>query len=341
MTTMAWDSVPWFTEGGAEHSSEIARVLAFAAFSGAQGIIGGGDLRVQALGTPAAAVQVMPGAAAILNRSRGSTYEAYAARLPAADTVPIAGTGASARSDLIIARVENPYSYGETWPQPKDAATGPYVFTRVISGVPKTTTDVREVRPNDSAITLARIDIPANTSAITGSMIKSLREMANPRRRRVLRSLQGVWDQPDEVGNIRQPAYEMFPDGAKWMLEIPDWASSMTIMATWAQLDQRNAADSYGFLKVGIGGVEGQLDGGAVLLATPATRYLCQYRGGQRYTLVSGGTLSIPRFMRGGVWPFIMQGSGAKDYKGLLEADGGSAVFLDVEFVESPHEDQI
>ncbi|MGA5135223.1 hypothetical protein ACPCTO_36150 [Streptomyces olivoreticuli] len=340
---MAWDSVPWFTEGGAEHSSEIARVLAYAAFSGAQGIIGGGDLRVRALDTPAPAVQVMPGAAAILNRARGSTYQAYAARLPAADEVPIAGTGASARSDLIVARVENPYSYGETWPQPKDKANGPYVFTRVISGVPRSTTDVRQVRPGDSAITLARIDIPPQTSAITGSMVKSLREMANPRRRRVVRSLQGVWDEAkmDEVGNIHYPAFEMFPDGANWDLEIPEWASSMTMIATWAQLDQRNEADSYGYLQVGVGGVEGQPDSTAMLLKTPTTRYNCSFRGGQRYTFVAGGTVNIPAFMRGKVYPFILQGSGDPKRKGLLEADGGSAVFLDVEFVENPHEDEI
>ncbi|RLU86353.1 hypothetical protein CTZ27_25180 [Streptomyces griseocarneus] len=340
---MSWDSVPWFTEGGAEHSSEIARVLAYAAFSGAQGIIGGGDLRVRALNTPAPAVQVMPGAAAILNRAPGSTYQAYAARLPIAEEVPIAGTGAAARSDLIVARVENPYSYGETWPQPKDKANGPYVFTRVISGVPKSTTDVRQVRPGDSAITLARIDIPPQTSVVTGSMVKSLREMANPRRRRVVRSLQGVWDESkmDEVGDIHYPEFEEFPDGANWDLEIPEWASSMTVIATWAQLDQRNEADSYGYLQVGVGGVEGQPDSTPMLLKSPTTRYNCSFRGGQRYTFVAGGIVNIPAAMRGNVYPFILQGSGDPKRKGLLEADGGSAVFLDVEFVEDAHEDEI
>ncbi|WP_370419017.1 hypothetical protein AB8O64_11220 [Streptomyces sp. QH1-20] len=329
---MAWDSVPWFTEGGAEHSSEIARVLAYAAFAGSEGIIGGGDLRVRALPSPAAAVQVMPGAAAILNRARGATYQAYAARLPAADEIPIAGTGAAGRSDLIIARIENPYSYGETWPQPADKAAGPYIFTRVISGVSKSVKSVRQVRSGDSAITLARIDIPPNTSTITPAMITSLREMANPRRRRVVRALRGVWEaeRMDEVGNIKYPEFEMFPDGARWDLEVPEWATSATVMATWAGLDQRNSADSYGYLRVRMGS-----------LTTAATRFNCTYRGGQRYTFVGGGTLAVPPGLRGTVQTVTLEGAGAPDYRGVLEADGGASVFLDVEFAEDPHEDAI
>lgn len=328
---MPWDSVPWFTEGGAEHSSEVARLLAYAAFAGAEGIIGNSDLQVKALSTPGSSVQVTTGACAILNRAAGAKYQAYAARLPSADTVNVAATGATARSDLVIARIENPYSYGETWNQPADPAVGPYVFTRIISGVPNTTKRVKQVRPGDSAITLARIDIPANTSTITQSMIKDLREMANPRRRRVVRALRGTWDTPDEVGNTKYPSWEEFPNGARWDIEVPEWATSATIMATWAQLDQRNAKDSYGRLRVAFGSV-----------VTPETRFHNDYTGNaQRHTFVGGGTVSIPSSMRGNVYDAVLEGCGESGYTGVLEADGGAAVFLDVEFVEDPTEDAI
>ncbi|MET9528126.1 hypothetical protein [Streptomyces coeruleorubidus] len=328
---MPWDSVPWFTEGEAEHSSEVARLLAYAAFAGAEGIIGNSDLQVKALATPASRVQILTGACAILNRASGGKYQAYAARLPSADEVNIAATGSTARSDLIIARIENPYSYGETWPQPTDPANGPYVFTRVVSNVPKTTTRVKQVRPGDSAITLARIDIPANTSSITQGMIKDLREMANPRRRRVFRALRGTWDTPDEVGNTKYPSWEEFPNGARWDIEVPEWATSATIQATWAQLDQRNAKDSYGRLRVAFGSV-----------TTPETRFHCDYTGNaQRHTLVGGGTVAIPSSMRGNVYDAVLEGCGESGYTGVLEADGGAAVFLDIEFVEDPTEDAI
>ncbi|MFI1012675.1 hypothetical protein [Streptomyces sp. NPDC020965] len=328
---MPWDSVPWFTEGGAEHSSEVARLLAYAAFAGAEGIIGGSDLQVRALSSPAAGVQITTGACAILNRASGGKYQAYAARLPSADQINIAATGSSARSDLIVARIENPYSYGETWPHPNDPANGPYVFTRAISGVPRTTTRVKQVRAADSAIALARIDIPAHTSSITQGMIKDLREMASPRRRRVVRALRGVWTSPDEVGNTKYPAWEEFPNGARWDIEVPEWATSATIMATWAGLDQRNARDSYGRLRVKLGSV-----------ATSETRFHCDFTGShQRFTFVGGGTVSIPSSMRGNVYDAVLEGCGESGYTGVLEADGGAAVFLDVEFVEDPTEDAI
>ncbi|MFZ3557221.1 hypothetical protein [Streptomyces sp. BH055] len=328
---MGWDSVPWFTEGGAEHSSEVARLLAYAAFGGSEGIIGNSDLQVKALGTPGAKVQVMTGACAILNRATGGKYQAYAARLPTADTIDIAATGSTARSDLIVARIENPWSAGESWNEPSNVAVGPYVYTRVISGVSKTTTRVKQVRPNDSAIPLARIDIPANTSSITQSMIKDLREMANPRRRRVVRALRGVWDEPDAVGNIRFPDWEEFPQGARWDIEVPEWATSATLMATFAGLDQRNAKDSYGRLRVDLGD-----------LTTAETRFNCDWAGSQqRYTFVAGGTVSIPSSMRGAVYDAVLKGCGDTSATGLLEADGGASVFLDIEFVEDPSEDAI
>ncbi|WP_328736529.1 hypothetical protein [Streptomyces bobili] len=329
---MPWDSVPWFTEGGAEHSSEVARLLAYAAFAGAEGIIGNSDLQVKALSSPGSSVQVMTGACAILNRAAGARYQAYAARLPSADTVNIAATGATARSDLIVARIENPYSYGETWNQPADPTVGPYIFTRVISGVPKTTTRVKQVRAGDSAITLARIDIPANASAITQGMIKDLREMANPRRRRVVRALRGTWTTPDEVGNTRYPSWEEFPNGARWDIEVPEWATKATIMATWAGLDQRNAKDSYGHLRVVLGS-----------LATPITNFNCDWVGSaQRFTFVGGGDVTIPASMRGNVYDLVLEGCGASSgYTGVLEADGGATVFADIEFVEDPTEDAV
>ncbi|MYW67129.1 hypothetical protein GTY65_24120 [Streptomyces sp. SID8379] len=328
---MAWDSVPWFTEGGAEHSSEVARLLAYAAFGGSEGIIGNSDLQVKALSTPGSKIQVMTGACAILNKGTGGKYQAYAARLPSADSISIAPTTNSARSDLIVARIENPWSAGESWNEPSDVTVGPYVYTRVISSVPSTTKRVKQVRPSDSAITLARIDIPANTTNITQSMIKDLREMANPRRRRVVRALRGVWDEPDAVGNIKYPSWEEFPQGARWDIEVPEWATSATIMATFAGLDQRNAKDAYGRLRVDLGS-----------LSTAETRFNCDWVGSaQRFTFVAGGTVSIPSSMRGNVYDAVLMGTGDTSAAGQLEADGGASVFLDIEFVEDPSEDAI
>ncbi|MFJ8301357.1 hypothetical protein ACIQ9R_36400 [Streptomyces sp. NPDC094447] len=223
-----WDGVPWFTEGGALHSAETARLLAYAAFGSNEGVVGARDLVVRALEQPAASVQVAPGACAILNRATGATYQAYAGRLPVPDTIPIAATGAQPRSDLIVARVENPYPAGEGWALPADPEMGPYVFTRVISGVPPTTIgrDLPTLAPRDSAIVLARIDIPANTASITQQMITDLRAIANPRQERQMRTAR--LGEATTLGYLDGSWQEWPGQLTTWRFDVPVWATRMS-----------------------------------------------------------------------------------------------------------------
>ncbi|WP_394620955.1 hypothetical protein JNUCC0626_18230 [Lentzea sp. JNUCC 0626] len=174
-----WDSVPWFVGGGAQHSPEVARLLAYAATSGAEGIVTPGDLKVVPLDIPGSSVRVMSGACLVLNKAAGGAQQTYVGRNPSVDLATIAATGSgSGRSDLVVARVEDPNMPGEPWADPADPASGPYIFTRVIPNVaPGTTT----MPAGQSGIPLARIDIPANTATITTSMIKDLRKLASPR----------------------------------------------------------------------------------------------------------------------------------------------------------------
>ena len=77
---MALDSTPWFVGGGAQHSPEVARSLAYASTNGAEGTCGISDLRVQAQSVPNGSVQVIPGAALLLNRYTGGVGQTYALR---------------------------------------------------------------------------------------------------------------------------------------------------------------------------------------------------------------------------------------------------------------------
>ncbi|MEU9699557.1 hypothetical protein [Streptomyces sp. NPDC047981] len=324
---MAWDSVPWFTEGGAEHSSEIARVLAYAAFGGAEGIIGAGDLQVRALAAPAAAVNVLPGACAILNRAAGGAYQAYAARLPSADQVPVAATGVSSRSDLVIARIENPNSAGETWPLPSDPKIGPYIHTRIVSNVPPTTTSIRQVRPGDSAITLARIDIPANTSTITQGMVKDLREMGNPRSRRRLYTASPAGDQNWAGNSVGQ--WVAWPPAAHWSVEVPLWATKARIVLTLAGVQA---------LRSGVWGASawklGTRQGQSVQFDTGTTD------GSERLHLISADTVTLPAEFRGTVQHLNGMISLDDNNPGTLQADVVTTCIADIEWVEDPYEDE-
>ncbi|MDT8915765.1 hypothetical protein [Amycolatopsis sp. PS_44_ISF1] len=174
-----WDSVPWFVGGGAHHSPEIARLLAYAATSAAEGVVTPGDLKVVPLDVPGSSVRVLSGACFALNRAAGGSQQTYISRNPSQDVVSISATGSgSGRSDLVVARIEDPNMPGEPWANPGDPTVGPYVFTRIIPNVAPTTTTMPS---GQSGIPLARIDIPANTGTVTTGMIKDLRKLARPR----------------------------------------------------------------------------------------------------------------------------------------------------------------
>ncbi|MER7759478.1 hypothetical protein [Streptomyces sp. NPDC097619] len=325
---MTWDSVPWFVEGGAEHSSEVARLLAFASFGGAEGIVGSTSLQVKSLSAPAARIQVRHGACAILDRSDGSSYQAYAARTINNDEVAVAATGPAARSDLVIARIENPYTYGETWPNPQNPAVGPYVHTRILSGVPKTTTSVRQIRPQDSAITLARIDIPPNTNAITQAMIRDLRQMVNPRQDRRLYTTSPLGDQT-WPGNSKG-TWVAWPPMARWTIEVPPWA-----------VRARIRMDILGTQVIG-GGVWGacawklgsSVQGQSVQIDTARSD------GSQRINMMSADTVRIPPAMRGTVQTLSALVQLDSNNAGILQADVVTTGVADVQWVEDPDEDE-
>ncbi|OEJ21121.1 hypothetical protein [Streptomyces subrutilus] len=324
---MPWDSVPWFVEGAAEHSSEVTRLLAYSAFGGAEGIVGPSDLRVQALSSPAAAVRVGVGACAITNRAPGGAYQAYAARLPTADQVAVAATGVTARSDLVVARIENPHSQGESWPLPNDPKAGPYVFTRIISGVPKTTTSIEQVRPGDSAITLARIDLPPNTSSVTGAMITDLREMVQPRRERRIYPL---FTANAEFLFPEDGSWHDWPNVARVNIRIPKWATRAQLVTTIGGLGLFNAlvrAEVQHFL------------GSSIWGGSPTTIDDDQGGGARRLTQVVASTINIPPAMRGTMQPLFLKTWMSTDHTGDLRVDNRSAIVHDVEFQEAPELD--
>jgi hypothetical protein len=327
---MAFDSVPWFVGGGAEHSPEIARVLAYAAFNGNEGVLSSTDLAVSALTTPGAAVNVGPGACAILNRATGGMYQAYAARNISTIPVSVAATGATPRSDMIIARVEDPYMAGEPWADPANAKVGPYVFARLISNVPNTATTVAELNLGYSAIPLARIDIPANTATITQAMLRNLRRVANPRRERIMLTVNPTLPDAGPTENT----WKNWPDQAQWNVQIPAWATGAVLSWTLHGVRvERNSTtvdgSTYGQTRLRIGGAEQQVTQGASYdIVTDKSISV------DRYTIGGGDTRSIPASIRGQTHQIRIQASRSGGNESI-NVDAGASVVVDVEFFES------
>ena len=222
---MAFDSVPWFIGGEAEHSAEAARNQTWIATQGATGVVQPRDLRVTATSTPSGLVNIAPGGAVMESTYEGASQQSYTVRNPVQTTVEVpANNATSAARRYVWARVTDPQYEGDP---PADLALGPYC------GVVVTTTASPPGR--HPAVLLAEIRLPANTATVTQSMIYDAREVANPRRRELTIPIPTInqhisgWSHTlrhkfDENG-MRG---EKFPDQPNdIVVPTPDWATSV------------------------------------------------------------------------------------------------------------------
>lgn len=326
---MPLDSVPWFVGGGAEHSPEVARTLAYAATGGKRGIITPGDLKVTATAVPGSTVQVSVGAAVIPSRNSTGLNQSYIARMNTADTVSIAPTSSSGqRSDLIVIQIEDPWVSGEPWQDPADPTVGPYVFTRVISNVPAGTTDINAVSGYEgrTAIPLARIDIPASTGTITQAMIKDLRTIANPRSQRVFVSGTPTTAQVTLDTNV----WRTFPSNPITGIAIPSWATHAAIRVdtTIRFVSGDGYSNFQSFL-----GPAGQLDSTTLFTdqQLDSTTAGGQYR--QPLVMPSNGVWPIPTALRGTTATITSRVRG-KSNGGVIGTSSADYYFADITFLE-------
>ncbi|WAB10793.1 minor tail protein [Arthrobacter phage Tuck] len=328
---MSWDSVPWFVGGGAEHSPEVARLLAYAAVGGAEGLVTPDDLKVSPLAVPGGGVQIAPGAALIRNRAAGGSEQTYVARNPVTDTVTIAATGSgSGRTDLIVAQIEDPFMAGEPWQDPVDPKVGPYVYTRVISNVPSGTKRLQDVPgySGRSAITLARVTLPASTGTVTAGMITDLRKLARPRTERRMTT---VFPSGARTAGNKLPtsSYAPWPltSAQRPAVDVPTWATRIDIavhMSGILFMKGGSTVDSVAGIRTVFGTTTPAENGILIQDVEDAD-------GRYTYTLV--GTHAIPASMRGTTQYIEPQGvrtAGA----GNWYADYQSSIVVDWQFSE-------
>lgn len=322
-----WDSVPWFVAGG-RHMPEVERLLAYAATGGAEGVVQSGDAKVRQLAVPAASVRVMPGAVVVPNGAAGAASQSYLARNPEAEVVVMTATGSGGpRSDLIIARIEDPQYPGTS--DPVDPEVGPYVFSRVIENVPSNTRRVQELagHENDSAITLARVTRPASTGTVLDSHITDLRELATPRVRHEVRIANPVGSDSQDTTGV---AGEVWPDEATWTITIPTWATAVRIVATWAQVYVLAGVGTAGWLWVLLG------DGDVNAVPTQQVRYDTASAGGStRESFVCADEIDIPAGLRGKTVTVNLRAQKTSGDPALV-ADAACATSVLFDFIEKP-----
>ncbi|MFE1558361.1 hypothetical protein ACFW6V_25715 [Streptomyces sp. NPDC058734] len=304
---------PLLVHGGT-HAARAFRMMVRDLSHGAQGITEGDDLKVTQLATPGTGVRVGDGSAVIRGAmawGQGS-YTQYNVGF---HSVPIAPTGVSPRSDLLVLRVEDPEYEGVRNPERDDIG-----YFHVI---PNVSANMVTPPAGMTAVALARIDLPANTRIVTDSMIKDVRTIANPRRERQLHTASPGEDQ-NWAGN--KGSWVDWPPTANFEIRVPDWARRARIVMTVSGLQVLGSI--WGSTAFRLGAVQGQaiqIDDGSSI------------RGGDasvRISAISADTIDIPAEMRGTSQRLQGMVFLTKDNLGSLQADIVTTIIADVEFEE-------
>lgn len=225
---------------GVEVPASVARMLAYVAGGGAEGIVEPGGLKVQPLAVPGTSVRVMPGAAMVKNRYPGGSLQSYPIYEQVQQTVPIVATGSGGgRADLVIARVRDP--------QYVAGAAG--VTFEVIQGVPASSGAAYVESLAYPALALARVTIPASTATITAGMITDLRALARPRT--------SLWRRSSTApgtGSLTSTTRVRWPNIVH-QVPVPSWATHVNVKADISGAYAGGSAAANLFVSVGTSGV--------------------------------------------------------------------------------------
>lgn len=307
--------VPWYIDAAARHRARTMRLLAYNAVNGQEGVLGADHLRVQALGTPGAQVQVLPGAFSVLARHVGGSFEAYVDKIDEAQLVSIPATSAAGRTDLLVLRILNPYvsEVGGSIQQPVSPQDGPYWDIVPIMGVTSGTNHVSAYNPGWSAITLALITRPANTGIVQAGHITQLRNIVAPRsitERIIIAPAENppstappiahdIWSGTKHLATSSTFAstvtvFTDWPAGAFWDVPIPSWATQLDIFGS-SNPTFNNPL--WGEARLDFGGNAG-----------PSTVYDEQDPNGLAKTvIIFGGSYNVPTTQRGKIVRVKMQ----------------------------------
>ena len=321
---MAFDSVPWLVEGGAVHSGAVARTLPYAAFGGAEGVVESLDLKVSASPSPDGRVRAGAGACGINNTYPGQTGQAYVGRNTADEYVNIAPTAGAGRSDMIVARIDDPQYGGTT---PADPAVGPYIKLAVISNVGSTATDV----PGSvtyPAIPLARIDIPASTSTITSGMIVDLRKLIKPRNQHRLVHVAVPASNILDVTTPATPGKE-WPIAGGINVNVPSWATKMTVLMMINGIYTSGSQTSDVWIRKGLDADPNAQTGPAVRFDTNVASVRNPLYTSAEFDILPSERGTLKNFSGRGL---LLTGSGAA----RPAADDRTDVIFDIWFTEEP-----
>jgi hypothetical protein len=314
---VTFQSAAYAVDGNPE-SGNFLRLMLQSSTGGAQGIIGAQDLLVGPT-TPTATAGILIQGGAMLIAGAETPYQGtyYGYNVGVDNSLSIAATGGSARSDMIVARAEDPTWSGSPWGNP---ASGQIIFPRVISNVSPGAT---AVPGGYSAIPLARIDMPATTSTVQASYIHDLRNVAQPQRILQVIGAQDTVTRNWTVGT----AGVLWPPAANWQVAIPSWATIMQMNweindALWVSGWARGYVNPFFGTSVG----SPNLAMPQTLVSIPAAS------GPYRHSIAGGFNVPIAASLRGTTQTLQFKQVTDGTQTGILAVDEGSSYAIVYEF---------
>lgn len=317
---------------GAEHPASLLRLAAYAFSSGAEGIIGPDDLKVQELDIPSSQIRMNAGAAEFLNRSLGSGKQTYIVQAPGESRLDVAPNNSTTttRYDLVCVRVEDPefaLPAGVTGPPTEeDAVNWQYVRPFIRQNVPASTRRWSQLNETYSAYAVALLVIPPQTGTITDDMIIDLRRVARPQREPY--QFDAV---PTAAQDLVSAPWNPWATAADRQVPVPTWATKAIIRA------------DLGGVRVAAGSIWGKLRarlGAATDPATVITREVGYDEtvpagtGSDRKSYMLGSTVDVPAALRGQTVYFGIEGK-ADGGASPLRVDELSVILTSIEFLET------
>ncbi|WP_425834197.1 hypothetical protein [Streptomyces fractus] len=296
---------------GARHSARAARLLVRDLAHGRQGVAEAEDLKVLPLQAPGPAVRVADGSA-LIHGAR--PWQGAYTQTNIGDTViDVSPTGPTARTDLLVLRVEDPEYEGQ-----RDPRTQEIGYFQLLEDVAATADAIPD---GMTGIPLARITLPRDTATVTADMITDLRQVADPRTDRILRI---AHPKDTEAAPAEHGSWAAWPKEAAVDLDIPTWATRATIVVNISGL-RAEAGSVYTQLRARLGE-----------RTTKPTIVDDDGTTTRRTSVTVAGTLTLPAAYRGTRQHLALQINQDEKYgDGDLTVAGGTTVIVEAEFTES------
>ena len=289
---MTLEGVPWFVDGG-EHGPEVARVLAYCAMGGQEGVVAPTDFKVTASPIPDGNIHIGPGAIGMLNRSPGGESQAYVVLNVGDEPQAMTAQGSSGvRHDLVAIIVQDPDYAGQ--PAPASVENGPYARVKVYEGVAANTEHLYEVDADQTGYAIARVKFDQSDGTVHQTDITDLRKPLYSRSKTEMRMVS--LPAGSATANMSTAGLATYPSGAQWEVEVPEWATKMKMSAVFSGMrmydDGADGGEAGGTVRVDLGTV-----------TTDAAAWYENAIGPGRNTTMTAATakdgLTVPVGMRG------------------------------------------